>query len=100
MAFASLGFVEFGVRVAGLGSRGFRLAHPRVRAAAFFIRIQSQRETWVPVPHPTGLLTARVLVNSGPALPRVSTSPLVLRQSYLGLRVYLHTGSSQQDPPP
>ncbi len=66
-------------------SRGFS-AHPHMRAAAFFIRVHSQRETWA-CPSPTGLLTARVLGNGGSAPPQVSTclSPLlVLHQSSPG----------------
>ncbi len=37
------------------------------------------------IPHPTGLLTVRVLVNGGSAPPRVSTSFPVLRQSSPGI---------------
>ncbi len=41
------------------------------------------------VPRPRGLLTARVLVNGGSALPWVSTSLLVLRQSSPGIACLL-----------
>ncbi len=87
--------VTFGVGVwlrgAGLSmlSRGFSVCWlTRARAAAaFFIRVHSERETWVHVPCPTGSLTARVLGNDGSAPPQVSIclSPLIRpRQSSLG----------------
>ncbi len=40
---------------------------------------------WGVIARPTGLLTVRVLVNGGSALPWVSTSLLVLRQSSPGI---------------
>ncbi len=64
-----------GLRGAGLSvlSRGFA-ARPRARCflGVLCFWVHTQRETWVPVPRPTGSLTARVLGNSGSAPPQVS----------------------------
>ncbi len=63
-------------------SKGFCLALPRVRFGVPYSDTLSARDvSFVLVPRPTGSLTARVLANGGSALPRVSTSSLVLRQS-------------------
>ncbi len=78
-----------GVRVSRVcrSRGGFRLlAHTRTCTVAFFIWTHSQRETWGDViPCPTGLLTVRVVVNGGSALPRVSTPLLVLCLSSPGI---------------
>ena len=80
--------INLGWRLWGLGGfarRGSFLSRGS-RTAAFFIRTHSQRETWGEViPCPTGLLTARVLVNGGSALPRVSTCLLIPRQVFPGI---------------
>ena len=95
---ASLSGVWGGSRVRScLG--GFCLALPSTRFGVLYSNTLSVRDRGGGlVPRPTGLLTMRVLVNSGSALPRVSTSLLVLR--HLGLPVHSHTGSSQQSPAP
>ncbi len=63
-------------------SRGF-LALPCVRFSVLYSDTLSVRDVGL-VPRPTGSLTARVLVNGGSALPRVSTSLLVFRPSSPG----------------
>ncbi len=72
-----------GLRGAGLSvlSRGFAA---RQRARFFSVLcfwVHSQRETWAPIPCPTGSLTARVLRNSGSAPPQVSIRGLVFSYS-------------------
>ncbi len=57
----------------------------RALRGSLFGHTLSERRGWVSFPRPTGLLTARVLVNSGSALPRVSTSLLVLHLSSPGI---------------
>ncbi len=64
-------------------SRGFCLALQRARFGVLYSDTLSARDMEF-VPCPTGSLTARVLVNGGSALPWVSTSLLVLRQSSPG----------------
>ena len=59
-------------------SRGF-LALPHACFGVLYSDTLSARDVGL-VPRPTGSLTARVLMNGGSALPRVSTSLLVLRQ--------------------
>ncbi len=66
-------------------SRVFCLALPHLRFSVLYSDTLSARDVgFVLVPCATGSLTARVLVNSGSALLRVSTSSLVLRQSSPG----------------
>ncbi len=90
-------------------SRGFLVRlRSRSLCVVLYFWVHSQREMWVPVPHPTGSLTARVLGNSRSAPPHVSVfgclssilfaSILVL--SPLGLRISPRTSSSQQSPMP
>ena len=71
------------------------LAHPHARCGVLYSDTLSARDVGgggvAVIPRPTSLLTARVLVNGGSALPRVSTCPSPRRISY-------HTGSSQQSP--
>ena len=56
----------------GSGLGGFRLAHPRALCGVLYSDTLSARDVgWSP--RPTGSLTARVLVNGGSALPRIST---------------------------
>ncbi len=73
-----------GLRGAGLSvlSRGFA-ARPRARCflSVLCFWVHTQRETWVPVPRPTGSLTARVLGNSGSAPLQVSIRGLVFSYS-------------------
>ncbi len=64
-------------------SRGF-LALPRARFGVLYSDTLSARDVVGSVPRPTGSLTVRVLMNGGSALPRVSTSLLVLHQSSPG----------------
>ena len=69
-------------------SRGFSFVGSPAHARCGVLYSDTLSARDVGVPRPTGLLTARVLVNSGSALPRVSTRLLllpVLRRSYLGL---------------
>ncbi len=81
-----------GVRVARHGSfssRGFSFVGSPACAHCGILYSDTLYVRDVGVPRPTGLLTARVLVNGGSALPQVSTRLLllpVLRRSYLGLR--------------
>ena len=86
------------VSYCGLGGFLFRWL-TRARVAAFFIRAHSQRKKWA-FPRPTGSLTARVLVNGGSALPRVSTCLLLFSSSvsrHLGTaRLVLHRLASAE----
>ncbi len=60
------------LRVAGSGLGDFLLSHPRARCGVLYSDTLSARDVgWSP--RPTGSLTARVLVNGGSALPRIST---------------------------
>ena len=64
-------------------SRGFSFvgSPARVLRHSLFGHTLSEKRGGAVVPRPTGLLTARVLVNGGLALLRASTSLLVLSQS-------------------
>ncbi len=86
----SLGFGWRWSRIA-VSSRGFcSLALPCACFGVLYSDTLSARDVGL-FPRPTGSLTARVLVNGGSALPRVSTSLLVLRQSSPGIaRLFSH----------
>ncbi len=76
----------WGSRVAGLLSRGFSFVDSLARRfRVIYSDTLSARDVGGCCSTPHGLLTARVLVNGGSALPRVSTSLLVLRQSSPGI---------------